>query len=232
MSWFITGTDTGAGKTFITSALLHAFAAAGLRAVAMKPLAAGVIEKDGLRINEDVACLQAAMGAHAPPLSVINPYALSDPTAPHIAAARAGVRLALGPIATAYRDARRLAEVVLVEGVGGWCLPLNESEWLSDIPRSLDLPVLLVAGIRLGGLNHTLLTARAVAADGCRLDGWIANLLDPEYAYATETIDTLATHLGCPPLAVVAWSSQSDPRVAGAMLQGAARTLATRRTGT
>lgn len=229
MSWFITGTDTGAGKTFITCALLHAFARAGVRAVAMKPLAAGLVEKGGVRLNEDVALLQAAMGENALPLSVINPYALEDPTAPNIAAARAGLRLELAPVEAAYREASRLAEVVLVEGVGGWCLPLNDSQWLSDIPRRLGLPVLLVAGIRLGGLNHALLTARAVAADGCRLQGWIANILDPAYEYAVETIETLAAHLGAPPLAVVAWSDQSDPCAAGVTLSEAAHWLDSRR---
>ena len=232
MSWFVTGTDTGAGKTFITCALLHAFAEVDIRAVALKPLAAGLVEMDGIRVNEDVARLRAAMGANAPPLSVINPYALADPTAPHLAAARAGIRLELGPIETAYREASRQAQTVLVEGVGGWCLPLNESQWMSDIPRHLDLPVLMVAGIRLGGLNHALLTARAVAADGCRLAGWIANVLDPAYPYANETIQSLAVHLGTPPIAVVGWNSQSDPRAAGVTLARAARWLDSHRAGT
>ena len=225
MNWFITGTDTGAGKTFVTCALLHAFARIGVRAIAMKPLAAGLAERDGVAMNEDVALLQSAMGGNAPPLSVINPYALEDPTAPHIAAARAGLRLELGPIEDAYRQARALAEVVLVEGVGGWCLPLNERQWLADIPKALDLPVLMVAGIRLGSLNHALLTARAVVADGCRLAGWVANVLDPDYPYAAETIDTLAGHLGSPPLATVGWSRESDSRKASVDLEGAVRRL-------
>ena len=225
MSWFIAGTDTGAGKTFVTCALLHAFAELGIRVVAMKPLAAGLVERAGVLINEDVAELQAAMGGAAPPLSVINPYALADPTAPHIAAARAGIRLDLVPIENAYAQARKLGEVVLVEGVGGWCLPLNESQWLADIARTLELPVLLVAGIRLGALNHTLLTARAIAADGCRLDGWIANVLDPNYPYADHTIESLADSLGSAPLAIVPWMAQSDPTRAGVPIKKATQEL-------
>ena len=228
MSWFITGTDTGAGKTFVTCALLHALSAQGCRAIAMKPIAAGLAEIDGLSINEDVAHLRANM-ADPPPLSVINPYALTDPTAPHIAAARAGQRLELSPIETAFAQARVAAELVLVEGVGGWSLPLNESQWLADIPKALHLPVLMVVGVRLGALNHALLTARAVMADGCRMDGWIANILDANYPYAQETIESLRQCLDAPLLGTLDWNPQSDPRQAGVALENAARWLSARR---
>lgn len=230
MSWFMTGTDTGAGKTYVTCGLLHALAGHGCKALAMKPLAAGLVEREGRLINEDVALLRSAMGPDAPPVSVVNPYALSDPTAPHIAASRAGIRLELRPIHEAYAQAREQAEIVLVEGVGGWCLPLNESQWLADIPKTLGLPVLLVAGIRLGALNHTLLTARAIEADGCVLDGWIANMLDPGYAYAEQTVQALVEGIGKPPLAVLRWREQSGPSEAGVDLVEAARWLISRRT--
>ena len=229
MSWFITGTDTGAGKTFVTCGLLHALSAQGCRAIAMKPIAAGLMEINGVSVNEDVACLQSNMAA-PPPLSIINPYALPDPTAPHIAAARAGRRLELPPIEAAFEKARSAADMVLVEGVGGWCLPLNESQWLGDIPKVLRLPVLLVVGVRLGALNHALLTARAIQADGCRLDGWIANILDADYAYAQETIESLAQCLTAPLLGTLGWNPQSDPRQSGVVLEEAARWLRVRRT--
>lgn len=208
MNWFITGTDTGVGKTFVTCALLRALERQGVRAGAMKPIAAGAPPG---ALNEDVASLVEAMGVSLP-LGVVNPHALATPTAPHIAAAREGRRLEFSPIEAAYAHARRESDLVLVEGVGGWCLPLNEAEMLADIPRRLALPVLMVVGIRLGALNHALLTARAIAADGCHLAAWIANEIDPAYAYAADTIDALRSRLTAPCLAHVRWNGEGLAR--------------------
>lgn len=204
MDCFITGTDTGAGKTQVTCALLDLLAGLGVHAGAMKPLAAGLDFRDGLYVNEDVARLKSHAVAELP-AKVMNPYSFSAPTAPHIAAALELRRVELQVLTQAVLEAKALTEVLLVEGVGGWSLPLNDTEMLADFVRAAGLPVIMVAGIRLGALNHSLLTARAIVADGCTLIGWVANIVDPAYAYADGTIETLRQKIPAPCLAVVPW---------------------------
>jgi dethiobiotin synthetase len=179
-AYYVTGTDTGAGKTFASVALVHALRRGGARVVGMKPVASGCeATPDGLR-NEDALALQAASDPR-PDYALVNPWALPDPTAPQIAAARAGVEVTLPPIVSAYRALAGLAEHVVVEGVGGWLAPLADDLEQSDLVRALDLPVILVVGLKLGCLSHARLSARAIAADGCRLVGWIGNRIDPDF---------------------------------------------------
>jgi len=176
-AWFITGTDTGVGKTLVSAALLTALVRAGRRAVGMKPVASGCeLTAQGLRCA-DAEALRAA-GNVAADYDDINPYALAAPTAPHLAAAAAGVQIDIDVIRAHYARLATRAEDVVVEGVGGWLVPINLTQSMADVVRSLDLPVILVVGLRLGCLNHALLTQQAIAASGCRLLAWVANTLD------------------------------------------------------
>lgn len=191
---FVTGTDTGVGKTLVTCALLHAFAARGVRAVGMKPVAAGC---DAAGDNEDVTALMAAAGVAAP-AALVNPYRFAPPIAPHVAAAAAGVELSLARIADAYAALTGLADLVIVEGVGGFCVPLSAREDTADLAARLGLPVILVVGLRLGCLNHALLTAQAIRARGLTLAGWVANAVDPTMAVADANVAALQDRLGAP----------------------------------
>jgi dethiobiotin synthetase len=190
--FFVTGTDTGVGKTLVSCALLHAFAAQGLRAIGMKPVAAGC---DAAGDNEDVMALMAAASVAAP-AALVNPYRFAPPIAPHLAAAEAGVDITLTRIADAYSALATLADVVIVEGVGGFCVPLNARESTADLAVRLGLPVILVVGLRLGCLNHALLTAEAVRARGLTLAGWVANAIDPAMAQVEANVRALQDRLG------------------------------------
>ncbi|NWG85979.1 MAG: dethiobiotin synthase [Hydrogenophilaceae bacterium] len=201
---FVTGTDTGVGKTRAAVALLEALKAGGIRGVGMKPVAAGCEQVGGEWVNEDVARLRAASAVSAPN-ALINPYLLREPIAPHIAAERAGQRIELAPIVAACRDLERLADCVVVEGVGGFRVPLNEREDTADLAVALGLPVLLVVGLRLGCLNHALLSAEAIAARGLTLIGWIANSIDPVMPAHTENVRSLQERLAVPCLGEWPW---------------------------
>jgi dethiobiotin synthetase len=196
---FVTGTDTGVGKTFVACALLRAFAAHGLRAVGMKPVAAGAAMTEEGWGNEDVAALTAAGNVKAA-REWVNPYLLAAPIAPHVAAAAEGVAIDLGRIERSLAHLRVLADVTVVEGVGGFRVPLNDREDSADLAARLALPVVLVVGMRLGCLNHALLTAEAIGARGLRLAAWVANRIDPGMARAAESIAALSERLGAPPI--------------------------------
>jgi dethiobiotin synthetase len=210
--FFVTGTDTGVGKTLCSAALLHALGRRHARVVGMKPVAAGLIEHEGRLVSEDVLALRAASTLAVPP-ELDNPVALPEPLSPHLAARRAGVVIR---VADLLEPARRLAEMtdaLVVEGAGGWRVPLNdEGETLADLARALGAPVVMVVGLRLGCLNHAVLTAEAIRADGLTLAGWIANRVDPDMACADENLATLRELLGAPLLGDVAWSSAPEPR--------------------
>ena len=199
---FVTGTDTGVGKTLVAVALLRALVKAGLRAVGMKPVAAGVAT--GATVNADVEALLAAGNVDAAPADV-NPYSFPAAIAPHLAAARGGVTIDLERIASAYGRLAMRADVIVVEGAGGVLVPLGERIDMLDIARRLDLSVLLVVGMRLGCLNHALLSAQAIAARGLVLAGWIANRIDPSMEAADANIASLADRLAAPPAADIAW---------------------------
>ncbi|WP_144637788.1 dethiobiotin synthase [Bordetella genomosp. 13] len=206
LSLFVTGTDTEIGKTLISCALLRGFAARGLRAAAMKPVAAGAFLRDGIWHNEDADLLDAAANAPLPP-AVRTPYLLRAPAAPHIVAEQEGVTMDLGTILDCHARAVRDADVVVVEGVGGFCVPLSDTHDTADLARALALPVVLVVGMRLGCISHALLTAEAVAARGLRLVGWVANCVDPDMALRDENVDAIRKRLegtyGAPLLGVV-----------------------------
>lgn len=202
-AWFIAGTDTGIGKTHAACTLLHALRAADLRATGMKPVASGCMETaHGLR-NEDALALRDASSAPLPPYEHSNPVALRDALSPHLAAAHEGVTIALPPLRTAFDALCAGHDAVVVEGVGGWRVPLAPGLFASDIPGQWGLPVILVVGLRLGCLNHALLSAEAVRADGCRLAGWIANRVDPAMEAVEENLATLRELLPAPCLGVL-----------------------------
>lgn len=200
---FVTGTDTGIGKTRASATLVRAERACGRRAVGMKPVASGCrATPQGLR-NEDAEMLIAASDP-APPYALCNPYALAPPIAPHIAAREAHVEIALDPIVGAYLKLAAMADRVVVEGVGGWAVPLSDALMQADLVRALDLPVVLVVGLRLGCISHALLSARAIAADGCTLVGWIANRIDPDMAQVDANLDALRARIDAPLFGVLA----------------------------
>lgn len=198
-AFFVTGTDTGVGKTHVTCALLHATRRQGRVAVGMKPIAAGV-ENDGR--NSDVAHLLAASSI-APPLDWVNPFLYDPFIAPHIAARAAGRPIEIPVIQRAFERLQALAEVVWVEGVGGFLVPLDEERDTADLACVLALPVILVVGMRLGCLNHALLTAEAIARRGLTLVGWAANRIDPAMACFEANLDALRARLEAPLVGVI-----------------------------
>jgi dethiobiotin synthetase len=211
-SFYVTGTDTGVGKSVASAALLHALRGRGLRAVGMKPVASGCTRTDEGWRNEDALLLQAASDPR-PDYADINPYALPNPLAPELAAADAGVTLALAPILAAHARLAAQADSVVVEGVGGWAAPLSASLDQCDLVHALDLPVVLVVGVRLGCINHARLTARAIAADGARLIGWIASDIDPTMDRCDDNFALLQTRLPVPCWGRLPYSQLPDPRL-------------------
>jgi dethiobiotin synthetase len=207
--FFVTGTDTAVGKTLIACALLRAFARTGKSVVGMKPVAAG---REAGRWA-DVEALAHASTVSARP-QIVNPYAFEPAIAPHIAAELAGVEIALEGIARAYEELSRLAEVVVVEGVGGFLVPLNATQTGADLAMRLGLPMVLVVGMRLGCLNHALLTRRQIEASRLRCAGWVANCILPGMPHLDGNIRALEQRLDCPLLGVVPFST--DPSAAQA----------------
>jgi dethiobiotin synthetase len=224
---FITGTDTGVGKTLIARLLVRCLVADGVRVAVMKPVAAGaVMTADGPR-NADALGL-IADGNVPMPYASVNPYCLAEPVSPHLAARAAGVVIELPKIREAWAKLAAAADYVVVEGAGGWLAPLSDREFVADLAASLELPVLLVVGLRLGCLNHALLTAAAIRQRGLNLAGWIANHLDPDFARLPENLATLERHIGTPPLAVVAHDRHGQgpsllPGLGAALLHAGAR---------
>ena len=214
MSYFVTGTDTGVGKTLISCALLHAFAAQGLRVAGMKPVAAGCDDDDH---NEDAKQLRAACNILAS-YGQINPYNFYHPIAPHIAARHVGISVNFERILTSFRELAAQADVVVVEGVGGFKVPLNDKQDTADLAQQLELPVILVVGMRLGCLSHALLTADAIAAYGLRLAGWVANVVDAHMPALRDNIAALEQRLNGPLLGVVEYQALPDAHVVAAQL--------------
>ena len=196
-AWFVTGTDTGVGKSRASAALLHELARRGLRSVGMKPVAAGC---DASGRNEDVDALRAASTVAVPP-ELDNPYLLPDPVSPHIAAANAGARIDIDLIARRCAALRERADAVVVEGAGGFLVPLGTRHTGGDLAAALGLPVILVVGLRLGCLNHALLTRDAIAARGLALAGWICNRLDASMPEQAANLDYLRAQMPAPLLA-------------------------------
>ncbi len=207
---FVTGTDTGVGKTLLACALLQGFAASGLRVVGMKPVAAGAVRRKGIWCHDDVTRLRAAANVDAP-LALINPYCFAPAVAPHIAAQEAGVAMRMAVIAKCYQQLAQTADIVVVEGVGGLLVPLGRALDAADIPARLGLSVVLVVGMRLGCLNHALLTVAALQARGLRLAGWIANHIDPDMARAAQNLQTLRARIKAPLLGTVRHVQNPQP---------------------
>ncbi|MCU0812170.1 MAG: dethiobiotin synthase [Thiobacillaceae bacterium] len=206
---FVTGTDTGVGKTRVSVELVQALRAQGLRVAAMKPVAAGTDQRGGVMINEDVAALTAAANVDADPRWV-NPYLFHPPIAPHIAAAQTGVVIDLQVIVDAYSGLAELADVVVVEGVGGFRVPLNATQDTADLALALGLPLLLVVGLRLGCLNHALLTAEAIAQRKLPWAGWVGNHIDPAMDAQAENVLALRHLLPKPCLGVQPYCEGSN----------------------
>ncbi len=211
--YFVTGTDTGAGKTLVSCALLHAFRAHGRLVAGMKPVAAGM--ENGKWA--DVELLAAASNV-SPARELINPYALVPAIAPHIAAKQEGIRIDIPAIRRACLELQKVADIVIVEGVGGFRVPLNDHQDSADMAKALGLPVILVVGMRLGCLNHALLTAQAVRAVGLPLRGWIANRIDRDMQALDENVAALEQRLDCPLLGMLPFEQNPDARKFSALL--------------
>lgn len=212
--YFITGTDTGVGKTFVTCALLHALAAQGQRVVGMKPVASGCHHQHGKLVSEDVEQLQAASNVLLPQ-DLVNPYAFEPPIAPHIAAAQAGVEISIAEILKRFEQLQQHADTVIVEGVGGFCVPLNDREDTADLALRLNLPVIMVVGLRLGCINHALLTAQAIRNKGLTLAGWVANHINhnfnQEMDESAQNISGLQRRLDAPLLCAMPYHQTPMP---------------------
>ena len=208
-SYFVTGTDTGVGKTLVSAALLHALAKRHDRVVGMKAVAAGGSMIDGVFVNDDVLALRAA-STYRVPAELDNPVRLREPVSPHLAARLDGVRIDIDYIVICHQQLLALADAVVVEGAGGFLVPLSDGLTGADLAVALGLPVVLVVGLRLGCLNHALLTAEAIAARGLTLAGWVANHIDPAMLAQAENIAFLIERLAAPLLGVVPYQTLPD----------------------
>lgn len=193
---FVTGTDTEIGKTLVSAAILHALVDTGVRACGMKPVAAGAEMRNGRLHNDDADMLKAAGNVTLPP-NITTPYMLREAAAPHIAAALEGVKIDLVPIIAAYAEIAAASDAVVVEGVGGFIVPLNPTLDTADLARELNLPVILVVGMRLGCISHALLTAEAITARGLVIAGWVANDIK-SMDFGDENIEALMARIPAP----------------------------------
>jgi dethiobiotin synthetase len=205
--FFVTGTDTGVGKTLVACGLLRAHVARGMTAAGMKPVATGITPGT----PGDVEQLRAAGNVTAPG-DEVNPYGFARPIAPHIAAGQAGVRIELERIERAFRALAARAQVVVVEGIGGFCVPLGDGADTAQLAARLALPVVLVVGMRLGCLNHALLTVEAIERRKLKLAGWVANHIDPQMAAARENVRGLEQRISAPLLARIEFAAKPDSR--------------------
>ncbi len=210
---FVTGTDTEIGKTLVSAALLTKLADAGYRAAALKPIAAGTLAGAPVRTNEDIEQLRAAASVDLP-LATICPWLLDAPMSPHLAAAREGVTITLPPILDAFVEAKTQADAVVIEGAGGFRVPLSEDFDTAEMAVALGLPMVLVVGLRLGCLNHAALTAEAIAARGLHLAGWVANVVDPTMAGLDDNVATLRRWINAPHLGTIPRLPNADASLA------------------
>ena len=217
--YFVAGTDTGVGKTLVAAALLQLAGEKGLRTAALKPVAAGADELGGQRVNEDGLLLQNVSNSQQT-YEQVNPVALTAAVAPHIAAAQEGQTLSVRELVERCRPvlARADVDVLVVEGAGGWLVPLNDDETLADLATVLQLPVVLVVGMKLGCLNHALLTCGEICQRGLTLAGWVASCIDPQMAVVAENLDTLRQRIDAPCLGVITHLANPTPANAAALL--------------
>lgn len=217
-TYFVAGTDTGVGKTLISAALLHYANGEGKRTIGLKPIAAGCEEHaEGLR-NEDALLLQS-VASQKLPYAQVNPIALKAPVAPHIAAEMEGKRLSVERVMGFVRGCLIMpSDFVVVEGAGGWRVPLNTSETLAGLPKAMGLPVILVVGLRLGCINHALLTVEAIQRDGLSIAGWVANTIEEGMPALEQNLDTLRTLIPAPCLGIVPKLAHPDVEAASSYL--------------
>jgi len=203
---FVTGTDTGVGKTLVAAALLAGLAGMGLRCAGMKPVAAGLVARGDAWVSEDAETLMRAASVRAP-RALVNPYAFRTAAAPSLAARLEGASIALAPIMRAFGELRAISDAVVVEGAGGFRVPLADPPGSAldgaDLAQALKIPVVLVVGMRLGCISHALLTAEAITARGLTLAGWVANRIDATMAHFEQNLEALEARLGAPRLGVV-----------------------------
>ncbi|WP_333873345.1 dethiobiotin synthase [Methylobacter sp.] len=205
--YFITGTDTNVGKTWATVALMRYFKSRGKSVVGMKPVASGCLTQDGQLKNEDALLIQENASVQLD-YDLINPYAYEQPVSPHIAGVRNPVRLDL--LESRFEQLKTLADIVVVEGAGGWYTPLNEREAIDDLAKLLALPVIMVVAIRLGCINHARLTYQAIKQSGISCAGWVAVCTDPELLSRDENIQTIKQALDMPLLGVLPYRKVAD----------------------
>lgn len=210
---FVTGTDTEIGKSLTSAAILHKLVQRGVRACGMKPVAAGAELRDGVLYNEDAALLASHGNVHLPQ-NITTPFMLREAAAPHIAAALEGVTIDPVPIIAAYAEISAASDAVVVEGVGGFRVPLNPDFDTADLAKDLGLPVILVVGMRLGCISHALLTCEAITARGLVIAGWVANEIQPDMNFCDENVEALATRIPAPLLGRIPYMQQ--PSVAQA----------------
>lgn len=216
-AWFVTGTDTEIGKSLCSAALLYAFAAQGKKVAGMKPIAAGADWRGDHWHNDDVALITAASNVAVAP-ELVCPYLLQEPVAPHIAAAAEGLAFDLDHIANCLKQIRAQSEITIVEGVGGFRVPLTDSQDTADLAVQLNLPVILVVGMRLGCISHSLLTVEVIQARGLRLAGWIANQIDPGMRQPDANLEALRARIPAPLLGRIPHLAPADPHVASPYL--------------
>jgi dethiobiotin synthetase len=222
--FFITGTDTGVGKTLVTAALLRVLRRSGLAVAGMKPIAAGSERGAEGPVNGDALLLQAE-SSERHPYSLVNPCLFEPAIAPHIAAAEAGITIDTTRIAEAHARLRDRSDVVLAEGAGGFLVPLDASRSCAELPTLLGMDVILVVGLRLGCLNHALLTVEAIAARGLSLAGWVGNRIDPAFARPDANVETLRSRIAPPCLGIVPWLHKPDLDAVASSLANASRLL-------
>ena len=207
--YFITGTDTEIGKTWCSVALIHYFKRQGRSVIGMKPVASGCQRIEGRLRNEDALMLQEHASEHIP-YNLVNPYAFKQPVSPHIASIQESKSIDIEVIKENFEVLKDRAEVVIVEGVGGWMAPLNATDDVSDLAEALQLPVILVVGIRLGCINHARLTYTAIQSSGLRCAGWIANCVTEDMQAGRLNIDTLRSNIDAPLIGELPYSKSPD----------------------
>jgi dethiobiotin synthetase len=197
-AFFITGTDTNVGKTYVACKLIQQYVSQGYQVVGMKPVAAGTDLVDGVWVNDDVLKLEAASNVKAP-RELVSPYSFDEAIAPHVAAKKAGVEIKVEVIQQAFKRLTNAADIVIVEGAGGFFVPLNDKETVADLVAALNIPIILVVGMKLGCINHSLLTLEAIQARKLNLHGWVANKITPDMAFCDENIATITQkmHMDC-----------------------------------
>lgn len=200
--YFITGTDTHIGKSIVSASMLHGIANRGLSVAGMKPIATGCLESEnGLR-NEDAELMMQYSNVDLP-YDLVNPYAYEPPVSPHLAARRENEEISIDKIVESYQAISEQADWVIVEGVGGWMVPINENELVEDLAKALNLPLIFVVGTRLGCINHALLTLDRIRTSGLPVAGWVANIMDRNINFLPEVIDTLRLRIDAPLVGII-----------------------------